>query len=190
MPDYVTKVLQRLEHPIPSKPRHAPHRWVPKTYGQKVHLTPLEDTSEPFFPSEIRHIQSIVGIFLYYERAVDTTINTTLNNIATTQASPTMETQDATLMIMDYFYTHPNAKSRYHTSNMQLYIDLDAAYLLASKAKSHIAGYFYLSNHYTEDIGNPTPTLNALIHIECQLLKYVVTSAVEAETSAIFHNYQ
>ena len=71
---------------------------------------------------------------------------------------------------------------------MQLYIDLDAACLVAPKAKIRIVGYFYLSDHYTEGSGNPSPKLNAPIHIEWQLLKNVVSSAVEAETSAIFHN--
>ena len=53
-----------------------------------------------------------------------------------------MKTKDATLMLMDYLHTHPDAKTRYHASDMQLYIDSDAAYLVAPKAKSRIAGYF------------------------------------------------
>ena len=103
---------------------------------------------------------------MYYARAVDNTIHTALNGIATTQASPIMKTKDATLILMDYLYTHPNAKIRYHASNMQLYIDSDAAYLVAPKAKSRIAGYFYLSDHYTGGSGNPSPKLNTPIHIE------------------------
>ena len=83
-----------------------------------------------------------MGSFLYYARAVDNTIHTALNYIAMTQASPTMKTKDATLMLMDYLHTHPDAKTRYHASDMQLYIDSDAAYLVAPKAKSRIAGYF------------------------------------------------
>ena len=165
MPEYVTKVSQRLDHSIPSKPKYTPHRWVPKIYGQKVHLAPLEDPSEPLSPSDTRHIKSIVGTFIYYERAVDNTINTAFNDINTNQASPTIKTKDAILMLMDYLYTHPNAKIRYHTSNMQLYIDSDAAYLVAPKANIWIAGYFYLSDHYIEGTYNPTPALNAPIHI-------------------------
>ena len=90
-------------------------------------------------------------------------------------------------MLLDYLHTHPNAKIRYHASDMQLHIDSDAAYLVAPKEKSRVAGYFYLSNRYDTQ-QSTLPKLNSPVHIECQLLKHVVTSAAEAETSAIFHN--
>ena len=47
---------------------------------------------------------------------------------------------------MDYLHTHPSAKLRSHKSDMCLHIDTNAAYLVAPKAKSRIAGYYYLSN--------------------------------------------
>ena len=90
--------------------------------------------------------------------------------------------------LLNYLYTHPNTKIRYHASDMQLYIDSDAAYLVAPNAKSRIAGYFYLSDKYIQGSSNPNPKLNVRIHIEYQLLKYVVSSAAEAETSGIFMN--
>ncbi len=43
-------------------------------------------------------------------------------------------------MLMDYLHTHHNAKIRYKASDMQLYVDSDAAYLVAPKEKSRIAG--------------------------------------------------
>ena len=119
---------------------------------------------------------------------MDNTIQTAVNEIAATQASPTTKTKDATIMLMDYLYTHPQAKIRYTASDMQLYVDSDAAYLVAPKAKSRIGGYFYLSNTYKPEDTSPSPTLNGPIHIECQVLKHVVTSAAEAETSDIFLN--
>ena len=115
-------------------------------------------------------------------------IHTTLNDIAIIQASATMKIKYATLMLMDYVYTHPNTKIRYHARNMHLCIDSDEAYLVAPTAKSRIAGYFYLSDHYTGGTENPSQKLNASIHIECQLLKHVISSMAEAEISAIFHN--
>ena len=62
------------------------------------------------------------------------------------------------------------------------------AYLVAPKAKSRIAGYLFLSDQYKPHEGNSSPKTSVPIHIECQLLKYVVISAVETETSAIFLN--
>ena len=34
------------------------------------------------------------------------------------------------------------------------------------------------------------PPLNGPVHIECKLLRHVFTSAAEAETAGLFHNYQ
>ena len=88
---------------------------------------------------------------------------------------------------MDYAATYPNVYIRYFASDMVLHIDSDAAYLVALKAKSRIAGFYYLSNHPTK---TDTPTLNGAIHVECKTLRHVVASAAEAETAGIFHNAQ
>ena len=89
MPNYVYKALQKLNHEKPTKPTHAPHRWVPKIFGNKIHIASEEDTSEHLSPAETKRTQSIVGSFLYYARAIDNTTHTALNDIATTQAKPT-----------------------------------------------------------------------------------------------------
>ena len=70
---------------------------------------------------------------------------------------------------------------------MILNIDSDAVYLVAPKPGSRVAGYFYLSSKPTN---TATPILNGAIHVECKTLKYVVSSAVEAEVGSIFHNFQ
>ena len=41
---------------------------------------------------------------------------------------------------MDYLNTYPDAYIRFYASDMILHIDIDAAYLVAPKAKSCIAG--------------------------------------------------
>ena len=73
--------------------------------------------------------------------------------------------------------THPNAKIRFHASDMTLHIDTDAAYLIAPGAKSQVAGYYHLSTTHS---GPNKPThipLNGAIHVECSLLKHVTTSS-------------
>ena len=72
---------------------------------------------------------------------------------------------------------------------MCLKIDSDASYLVAPRSKSRIGGYFYLGSHPISPKFTP-PCLNGPIHIECKLLKHVVSSAAEAETSGIFQNCQ
>ena len=71
-------------------------------------------------------------------------------------------------MLLDYVNTYPNPKIRYNASDMILYVDSDVAYLVAEKAKSRIAGYYYMSNKDNKKV--PTSPLNGAIRVECKLL--------------------
>ena len=86
-------------------------------------------------------------------------------------------------MILDCLNTYPHAKIGFFASDMKLYIDSDAAYPVAPKAKSSIAGFYYLSN-------TTNPKLNDPILVEYRLLKRGVTSAAESETAGLFYNTQ
>ena len=91
--------------------------------------------------------------------------------------------------MLDYLDTHPSAKVRYKKSDMVLHVDSDATYLVAPGSKSRLAGYYYLSSEYTPTNLNEIP-LNAPVHVECKLLKHVVSLAAEAETGALYDNCQ
>ena len=173
MPQYVQKALQKLNHTPPIKPQNLPHAWVQITYGRQIHKAITEDNSPMLSQQETTNIQQIVGSFLYYARAVDNTIYPAINQIANTQARPTQHTRIEANILLDYLYTHPSAKLRFTKSDMQLHIDSDAAYLVAPKAKSRAAGYFYLSDKSIQPPLSSPPTLNAPIHIEYILLKHV-----------------
>ena len=67
---------------------------------------------------------------------------------------------------------------------MILYVDSDAAYLVLPKARSRIAGFFRLRNKHN-DIHKQK---NGAILVECKALRWVVTSAAEAETHGVYHN--
>ena len=86
---------------------------------------------------------------------------------------------------MDYVQTYPNAYIRFYTSDMILHVDSNAAYLVATKARSRIAGYFHLLDH-----PNITkhPKLNGTILVECKTLRHVVSSSAESEVAGIYHN--
>ena len=62
MQGYIQKALLRLKHQPPSRPQHAPHRWVPITYGKKIQKAEEEDSSPLLSPEGIRHIQQVVGL--------------------------------------------------------------------------------------------------------------------------------
>ena len=86
---------------------------------------------------------------------------------------------------MDYMHTYSDAYIRYYASDMVLHVDSDAAYLVAPKARSRIAGYFYLAEHPNV---SKRPKLNGAIQVECKTLRHVVSSSAEAEVAGIFHN--
>ena len=61
------------------------------------------------------------------------------------QSNPMESANKKITMSRNYLATYPNAKIRYHASDMALYIDSDIAYLLLPKSRSRIVGYYYLS---------------------------------------------
>ena len=133
-----------------------------------------------------KRVQRVVGIFLYYDRAIDNTILPTLNDISSSQAKPTENTNKKIMMLLDYLSTYPNATIRFTSSEMILHVDSDAAFLVAPKARSHVVGFYYCSDDYNKST-TPYSVLNGPIHIECKTLKHVVASAAEVETRGLFH---
>ena len=61
-----------------------------------------------------KRIQSVVGLFLYYGRAIDNTILPALNEIALSQAEPTEMTNKKVNMLLNYLHTYKNAIIRFH----------------------------------------------------------------------------
>ena len=84
----------------------------------------------------ILYVQSCVGSFLYYARAVDPTMLVALKKIGSQQSKATQNTLDKCKMLMDYAATHPLSIIRYKASDMILHVDSDAAYLVQQNAQS------------------------------------------------------
>jgi hypothetical protein len=111
-----------------------------------------------------------------------------LNNISHEQANPTTNTEQKIQHLLDYAATHPDATIRYYKSDMVLWIDSDAAYLVAPQARSRVGGHFKLSSQPQIPIQNPPH--NGPVHVESTLLRQVVAAASEAELGAAFTNAQ
>ena len=73
---------------------------------------------------------------------------------------------------------------------MCLHIDSDAAYIVQTKARSRVAGRYYLSNNQPPPHIQPTTTPNVPILTKCQTIRTVMASAAEAETGVIYLNVQ
>ena len=89
--------------------------------------------------------------------------------------------------LLDYLATHDNARIRKHASDMVLNIHSDAYYLSETRARSGVAGNFFLGSN-----SDPTKpiVLNGALYIMCGILKFVVASAAEAELGALFLNFK
>ena len=167
MSGYVSKALECLQHTPPKQTQYAWHEWNKPVYGQCIQYVNDNDKNTPLLDKkETKQVQSVVGPFLYYARAVDLTMLPALNEIASKQAKTTEKTK----MLMDYAFTHPNAIIRYYTSGMILYIDSDAAYLVMPNVRSRIAGHFFLSGLPPAPPEDPHPKPNGMILTECKVL--------------------
>jgi hypothetical protein len=123
MPGYVKAALHKFQHKPPSRPCRAPHKWTTPVYGQITQFAKAPDSSGKItLTADITQIQSIVGTFLYYARAVDSTMLPALNEIGTQQSAPTKSTKQAANTLMDFAATYPDAKVRFYASDMILHI--------------------------------------------------------------------
>jgi hypothetical protein len=191
MPGYVQAALHKFQHKPPARPCRAPHKWNTPVYGRTTQFAKEPDSSGLLpHKSDITRIQSIVGTFLYYARAVDSPLLPALNEIGTQQSKPTKSTNQAANTLMDFAATYPDAKVRFYASDMILHVDTDAAYLVLPKARSRVAGYFYLSSLPSLHGKPRSVPLNGAILVECATIRTVVGSAAEAECAGCYHNAQ
>jgi hypothetical protein len=84
--------------------------------------------------------------------------------------------------LLDYVATHPDAILSYTKSDMILGIHSDASYLSDPKAQSRAGGHFFLSTCTDE-----APNNGAILHIS-QIIKFVMSSAAEAELGVLYIN--
>ena len=114
MPGYVDKALIRFNHQRPSKPQHQPHPHLPIVYGAKQQTSQPEDTSPKLNKEQTKFVQEVTGVFLYYARAVDSTMSlVALSAIAAEQGNPTENTLAKVKQFLDYAETHPEAVVTY-----------------------------------------------------------------------------
>ena len=129
MPGYVEKALARFGHLQPKYPQHQPHKHTIPTYGATIQYAKAEDTTNLLSKDKKKYIQQVIGTFLYYGEAVDSTMLTTLSSIASMQSAPTAQTMADTKLFLDYAATHQDAVVTYQANNMILVMHSDASYL-------------------------------------------------------------
>jgi len=109
MPGYIERALQRFAHPAPTRPQHSPHAWQKPQYGAKTQYAPSEDESPLLDSAGTKHVQEVLGVLLFYARAVDSTMLPAIGTITTQQAQGTRVTRNAITQLLNYCATNPNA---------------------------------------------------------------------------------
>jgi hypothetical protein len=175
MPGYCHKAGQRFQHNHPHKQQDQPYPHTACTYGAKQQYVDDPDQSPPLNKQDKTFVQEVVGVFLYYARAVDCTMLTALSSLTTQQANPTKNTLQQVNQFLDYAMTHQDASISYRASNMILAVHSDASYLSETKARHHAGGHFFLSEN--DDV----PRNNDAILTIAQM-----SSDAEAELGALY----
>ena len=181
VPGYVQRKLTKYQHPKPTTPQHSPYLSAPIQYGAKVQAPTPSDTTALLSDSQIKHIQDIVGSFIWYGRACDPTLTAALSAIGSRQNKATAAVQKAAHHLLDYLATHPNAAIRYHASDMILAFDTDASYLSEINGKSRAAAYYYMTRK------GDRSSHNGAIDVLSTIIKHIMSSASEAETGALYY---
>jgi hypothetical protein len=187
MPSYVEQALQGFEHPKPTNAQDAPHTYNKPVYGAHQQFTTTPDTTNPLSATGITRLQEIIGVLLYYGRAIDSTMLVALGTLPAAQSKGTQATAKAAMHLLNYAASHPNATIRYTVSPMILHNHSDASYLSEAHARSRAGGYFFLSSDPDTD---PHPPLNRAVHVISNIMRNVLASAAKAEVGALFQNGQ
>ena len=182
MPGYIAKALARFAHPPPKKPQHQPHPHTERTYGATIQYAKAQDSSPLLPATDKTYIQQVLGVLLYYGRAVDSTVLVAIGSIASAQATPTATTMELTKILLDYVATHPDAILTYEKSDMVLAVHSDASYLSEAGARSRAGGHFFMSS----DVDDP-PNNGAIINTS-SIIKSVMSSAAKAELAGLYIN--
>jgi hypothetical protein len=146
MPGYIKKKLREYVHIFPKRIQTCPYSPEPKTYGEKAQAPLPSEDSKPLDKKGILKIQKIVGSILYYAGAVDSTVLIGLSSIAAEQTKATEKTHSRCHQLLDYLASNPDAKIRFHKSDMIMNIHSDASYLSEPNARSRTCGYFFMGS--------------------------------------------
>jgi hypothetical protein len=152
------------------------------TCGAIIQYAKAIDSSPAATKEEEKYIRQLIGILLYYGRAVDLTILVGLSSLAAAQAKPTAHTVFLVIWLLNYAATDPDAILTYKRSDMVIAVHSNASYLSKPLARSHVGGHFFCSSNV-----NDPPSNGAILNIS-KIIKAVMSSAAKAKLGALYIN--
>ena len=121
-----------------------------------------------------------MGALLWIGRAVNNKLLVALSAIGSHQASATESTNYAIHQLLDYCATYPDDGILYRSSNMILSAHSDAGSANETKSRSQAGAHIFFSEN------DSIPRWNGPLLTIAQIMRYVVSSAAEAEMTALF----
>ena len=142
-----------------------------------------EDNSPALDEAGKKFIQEVCGVFLFLTRAVNGGLLPALSSLASQQANLTEMVMGLGKQFLDFMATQEEAILTYRASdNMVLAIHSSALYLSLPKACSQAGGHMFMAGKDGIPFNN-----GAVLNIS-QIIRAVMSSAAEAELSALFIN--
>jgi hypothetical protein len=141
MSGYIHSVCTRYRHLMPTKRQLSPHKHREIIFSQTTQLTHVNPYSPPLSTEGVKRIQGIIGALLYYARAVNNKLLTTLSTLSSQQATATEATDVAMNQLLNYLTTYPDGSITYHASNMILCTHADAGFNNKSKGRSQAGAH-------------------------------------------------
>ena len=179
MPTYIQAACTRFGiHPTSNT--YTPETPVTIVYGSTTPQMNHEDTSALLTAAETTRLQQIVGVLLYYGRALDATILCTCSRIASRQNNATQDVLASAHRLLNYCATYPTATLVFYPSDMILKVASDASYNSETNGRSRAANFKFLGR-------DDDPTfINGPIECVSTIIPTVVTAASEAEYAGVF----
>ena len=134
-----------------------PHKHRKLIYGIKQQYAHVEGSSPSLNEKGVQEVQSIVGVLLFYGRAVDNKLLVAINAIGSQQAHAIEETNKAVATLLDYVATYPEDGILYRASDMILAAHSGAGFHNESKGRIRTGAHIFLSDN------DPIPRWNGAI---------------------------
>ena len=135
MPNYIPKVLARFFPNQIVKGAKSPALYVPPTYGKGDQISD-QDNSPTLNKAGVKRLQEIVGSMLFYARAIDCTMLTAVNHLASLQSNPTQKVMEAAHRLLMYAAAYPRNEIKFMACGMVLHVQSDASYLSRAGSRS------------------------------------------------------
>ena len=117
---------------------------------------------------------------MHHARTAKKTLLLALGAIAMDTHSPAKFTSNEVDHLLDYADTYPDDGMLLRPSKIQLAAQSDAGYLNENNTKSRDSAHMFLSANI------PIPAFNGAVLTIAQVIKFVMSSAAEAELASLF----